>query len=84
MPRYELIQNGTIKSYYDEFVDCYQYYECAECNKGSRELSELRHSKKCKTPKKLKAMEKKFIRDEEKRKHILSKLTKKDIKFLGL
>jgi len=77
--RYSLILSGAIKEYYDE--EC---YECVWCGKRAKGPYSIRHSKRCITNLEGKALTRALARREQIKAVALTKLTKSEIRALGI
>jgi hypothetical protein len=95
MARYKLIHNGDIKEFYDDdYPFNWNAWECNECggippDKGGRGWWYIKHTKECKTPKKWAKEEAQYKReiatkDRAMKKLKLAKLTKLELKSLGI
>jgi hypothetical protein len=84
MARYELICGGRIKSYYDDFVDSYGYFECLGCKNGHRFLPQIPHSKDCPVVKECNKEKRQEQRRQKLRQQALKKLTKAEKRALDL
>ena len=82
--RYELILNGTIKDYYDDFVDTVGYYQCVGCKQTSEKLYEIKHSENCPVFLTGEAKKKSDAKIDEIRETAKKKLTQEEIDALGL
>jgi hypothetical protein len=84
MSRHELMWDGTIKRYYDDFVDNFAYYECVGCGAEGELLMSLTHKKNCSVVKKWNKECQIEKRKSKLRKQALAKLTRAEKLALGL